>query len=161
MVLCFSLSPPPLSALIFSCLSFLPIWSWSWIMAYDLCRFVSLPLDHNLLIDSLSSWCLLTHSCFSTLTFFHGFACFLLLCGLSFNLILFLGFRKGMYWFSVTHFSLYNFDLCIYFFSKCWSAKTLLSCSNRERVRMAYLAVKWKDYFPSCHPEVSGSEKRC
>lgn len=29
-------------------------------MAYDLYRFVSLPLDHNLLIDSLSSWCLLT-----------------------------------------------------------------------------------------------------
>lgn len=33
-------------------------------MAYHLCRFVSLPLDHNLLFDSLSSWCLLTHSCF-------------------------------------------------------------------------------------------------
>lgn len=56
-----------------------------------------------------------THSCFfSTPIFFHGFACFLLLCGLSFNLILFLGFRKGMCWFSVTRFSLHNFDICIF-----------------------------------------------
>lgn len=47
-----------------------------------------------------------------------------------------------------------------FFFFPPW-VKILLSCSNRERIRTAYLAVKWKDSVPSRHPEVSGSEKKC
>lgn len=80
---------------------------------------------------------------FSTLISFHGFACFLLLCGLSFNFILFLGFRKGTYWFSVMRFSLRNFDLGIFSFFSLNTKVLKYCCPAPTEKELEWLILLW------------------